>query len=134
MSEYNVNLNSTPEDSSITHASDDVRGQDPLGTNNEVDELIDPFDDEFLHDDWDEDQDGVTNRRKPRIIRLFCFECNRPESHFLGHRRRWYYSFLVGLSFGLALIAGPFRCRCCGKSRLMCADWLHPKRWFPPKG
>ncbi|MDB4371011.1 hypothetical protein N9Z44_02810, partial [Mariniblastus sp.] len=46
--------------------------------------------------------------------RLHCFNCNRSEGHFLAHKNRWFYSYLLGLTFGLISFIGPFRCQCCG--------------------
>jgi hypothetical protein len=60
-------------------------------------------------------------------LRLFCLHCNRTETHVTKYRNRWYYSFVVGMTFGLIYLVGPFRCRCCGHSRLMVSDFLNPR-------
>jgi hypothetical protein len=65
-----------------------------------------------------------------RDAALFCFRCHRPERHAIINRNQWYYSILVGFTFGLILLIGPFRCRCCGGMRWLRSDWMHPKRWF----
>ncbi len=62
-----------------------------------------------------------------RNVVLFCFHCHRPENHFLEKRYDWYYSLLIGFTFGLILLVGPFRCRCCGSQRLFCFDEWHPR-------
>lgn len=63
-------------------------------------------------------------RRKPR---LYCFHCNRPENHANPYLGAWFYSYFIGLTFGLLHFFGPFRCTCCGRQRLMFKDWAHPK-------
>jgi len=71
--------------------------------------------------------DDAAGRRKSRKRRrLICFHCNRPEGHFVPYRGSWFYSFFVGMSFGLVNVFGPYRCQCCGKQRLMFKDWLNP--------
>lgn len=62
--------------------------------------------------------------------RLYCFECNRDETHSLLAQRRWFYSFLLGLTFGTINIIGPYQCQCCGAKRLMCANSLNPRFWL----
>ena len=62
--------------------------------------------------------------------RLHCFNCNRSESHFLAHKNRWFYSYLLGLTFGLITFIGPFRCQCCGDQRFFSTDRLHPRTWL----
>jgi len=58
---------------------------------------------------------------------LRCFNCNRLEGHYLSYYRRLWYSFFVGMTFGLAIIFGPYKCQCCGSQRLMISNLLHPK-------
>ena len=62
--------------------------------------------------------------------RLFCFQCNRPEGHFLASERRWFYSFLLGLTFGIINLFGPYRCQCCGAVRMMAFNAINPRYWF----
>lgn len=66
---------------------------------------------------------------RSRRFRLHCFHCNRPEGHFVKYRERTIYSFFVGLTFGLIYFVGPFRCQCCGHSRLLRVDFVHPILW-----
>lgn len=61
---------------------------------------------------------------------LTCFRCNRPDFHFHGLRPRWYWSLLLGFSFGLVQLIGPYRCRCCGARRWMCWDLANPRCWM----
>jgi len=68
---------------------------------------------------------GSKGRRKR--LGLHCFNCNRYEGHYLLAYRRLWYSFIIGMTFGLAIIFGPYRCQCCGSSRLMMSNLLHPK-------
>ena len=70
-----------------------------------------------------------TGSRRKRIG-LKCFNCNRLEGHYLLFYRRLWYSYLIGLTFGLAVIAGPYRCQCCGSSRFMMSNLLHPKYYL----
>lgn len=62
--------------------------------------------------------------------RMFCFECNRQEGHFVSESNRFIYSFILGLTFGLAYLIGPYTCQCCGSQRLFRYDRLHPYYWF----
>jgi hypothetical protein len=71
--------------------------------------------------------DSAEAKRSRRKLRLFCFHCNRPEGHSIPYLGAWFYSYFIGLTFGLIHFIGPFRCQCCGKQRLMFRDWLHPK-------
>lgn len=61
--------------------------------------------------------------------RIRCFECNRPEGHYLVSQHRWFYSYLLGLTFGLVTIVGPYQCQCCGSKRLMAFNALNPRYW-----
>ncbi|QEG22796.1 hypothetical protein [Mariniblastus fucicola] len=63
-------------------------------------------------------------RKKPK---LYCFHCNRMEGHSNPYIGAWFYSYFIGLTFGLLHFIGPFRCTCCGRQRLMFRDWAHPK-------
>ena len=85
-------------------------------------DFVDGFEQEFA------DDSGKRRSRKRR--KLFCFHCNRPEGHFLSAQYRWYYSFAVGMTFGLVKIIGPYQCQCCGAKRLMFANWLNLRYWF----
>lgn len=75
---------------------------------------------------------GPAARAKPKTSsrvrrRLHCFQCNRIEGHFLGAQSRWFYSFLLGLTFGLVKLFGPYQCQCCGGKRLMFSNSLNPR-------
>jgi hypothetical protein len=61
---------------------------------------------------------------------LHCFNCNRYEGHYLSFYRRLWYSYVIGMTFGLAIVIGPYRCQCCGSSRLMMSNLLHPKYYI----
>ncbi len=112
---------------STATGSDDHLSGEPL--NDDKGKLPDD-DAEFCGDELDED--GHPRRRSPNR-ELFCFSCNRLEDHSLAHRKEWPYSLLVGMTFGLILFFGPFRCRCCGHTRLMLNDFLNPKYWIRPE-
>jgi hypothetical protein len=92
-----------------------------------------PFDDEVSYDDdFDEFPDGSSISRISWMSatgrsRLFCFHCNRPESHYNSLKGRWYYMILKGMTFGLVKFYGPYRCRCCGHRRLFSCNRYHPK-------
>lgn len=73
-------------------------------------------------------QQQSSRSRKRRM--LTCFECNRPEGHFLVAGRRWFFSYLLGLTFGGILLIGPYKCQCCGANRLMYFDELNPRYWL----
>lgn len=66
--------------------------------------------------------------RRERL--LYCFRCHREDYHFHAFRGRWYFNLLVGLTFGLIFLVGPYRCRCCGGVRLMNRDPLSPRYWL----
>ena len=70
-----------------------------------------------------------TGSRRKRIG-LRCFNCNRLEGHYLLFYRQMWYSYIIGLTFGLAVIVGPYRCQCCGASRFMVSNLLHPKYYL----
>lgn len=72
-------------------------------------------------------QAEVEEARKRKKLRLYCFHCNRPEGHSNPYLGAWFYSYFIGLTFGLLHFFGPFRCQCCGRSRLMFRNWAHPK-------
>ena len=72
-------------------------------------------------------EDERTKGRKRR--RMMCFECNRPEGHFLAIRYRWFFSYLLGLTFGLITFVGPYQCQCCGNTRLMSHNRLNLRYW-----
>lgn len=100
-------------------------------------ELADEFygqDDEQYDDEDDDFEDDVVH--SPRVKRsrrrkgLFCFNCNRKEGHFLAKQHRWYYSYLVGLTFGLIKFVGPFQCQCCGSNRLMNTNSTNLRFWW----
>lgn len=73
---------------------------------------------------------GENGKPQRRRRRLHCFECNRSEGHFLASQHRWFYSYLLGLTFGSINIAGPYQCQCCGAKRLMAFNLLNPRYWF----
>ena len=61
---------------------------------------------------------------------LYCFHCNRQEMHALAYRGSWIYSFLVGMTFSVIWAVGPFKCVCCGRTRLMMKDGLNPRYFY----
>jgi hypothetical protein len=68
--------------------------------------------------------------RKKRHVRIFCFSCNRYEGHSVASRSRFFYSFLIGLTFGLYYYLGRYMCHCCGSVRLGRFDWVNPRFWM----
>ncbi len=76
------------------------------------------------------DKRGKSSTSSRARRRMHCFECNRKEGHFLASQRRWFYSFLLGLTFGLIKIVGPYQCQCCGSKRLMMFNQLNPRFWY----
>lgn len=91
-----------------------------------------PVDDqELMPEKLQADDVADSKKRESRKRRyLICFSCNRVEGHFLVTGRRWFFSYLLGLSFGLILLIGPYRCQCCGASRLMYFESLNPRYWL----
>jgi len=82
------------------------------------------FDEEEFFDAEEDDEFGYRTHPSRNRIGIFCFNCNRREGQFLYRQNRWYYSFLIGMTFGLIKIIGPFQCQCCGARRFMCSDWI----------
>ena len=81
-------------------------------------------DDDGFVDPIEEELPEFGARPSRKRVGIFCFNCNRPDGHFLPRQHRWYYSYLVGLTFGLVKIVGPYQCQCCGARRFMCSDWI----------
>lgn len=72
----------------------------------------------------DREEARVSGRKR---LNLYCFHCNRPESHFHTLQGKWYFSYMLGFSFGLLNLTGPFRCVCCGHKRLSRLNHMHPR-------
>ncbi len=87
------------------------------------DNYLDPSKHDLTGDRYDTDEDLLKSKKRE----LFCFHCNRLETHAPAARYGWIYSFLVGLTIGLIKLIGPFYCRCCGHRRYLNSDRLHPK-------
>ena len=80
---------------------------------------------EYLEEDDDAiyDDDASPPLKRSRKRKIYCFNCNRQEFHIMAYKGTTLHSLLVGMSFGLARIFGPYRCTCCGKKRAMFADF-----------
>ena len=76
---------------------------------------------EDIEDSYDPEPPPTRKRTKKR--KIYCFNCNRQEFHIMAFKGTAIHSFLVGMTFGLARIFGPYRCTCCGKKRAMYADY-----------
>lgn len=119
------------EAKSLTTDADNVYPLDELlAADRAADEVNSNVDDEL--EEELEHQLGKHRSRKRK--KLHCFHCHRYEGHFLSSENRWYYSFLLGLTFGLVRIVGPFQCQCCGQRRLMTADRLNIRYLFRDRG
>lgn len=99
---------------------------DELLTDDSASDLDEDFEDELAS------EIGARHARKRKG--MHCFHCHRHEGHFLASASRWYYSYLVGLTFGLIRLVGPFQCQCCGAKRLMFADWANLRYLMRDKG
>lgn len=62
-----------------------------------------------------------------KSLRIYCFACHRMEYHYSALKGKAYHHLLIGLTFGLALVFGPYRCRCCGYRRYVRYDFLNPR-------
>lgn len=69
------------------------------------------------------EEEVSASRKRSKKRKIYCFNCNRQEFHIMAYKGTLLHSFLVGMSFGLARIFGPYRCTCCGKKRAMFADF-----------
>jgi len=80
---------------------------------------------EYLEKDPDAayDVDSSSSRKRSKKRKIYCFNCNRQEFHIMAYKGTSLHSLLVGMTFGLARIFGPYRCTCCGKKRAMFADF-----------
>ena len=109
----------------------------------ENEEFVDEFEDELEDEEYDEDElyydddddeekeeSSGSRKKKRRAIRLTCFYCNRKEGFYSAYRHYWLYSYFEGFTFGLINLFGPFRCRCCGRKRVIRSDAFHPRVWF----
>ena len=90
----------------------------------------DEYDDDEYDDDEYDDDEVRPKKKKKRRVKMHCFHCNRPEGFFTANKGRWFYSYFLGLTFGLGSYIGPFKCQCCGHKRLMKWDFIHPRIWF----
>ena len=81
---------------------------------------------------------GGAQQSSSKNLRLYCFACHRLEYHYNALKGTYYHHLLVGLTFGLAWLFGPYRCRCCGYRRLARFNILnlkyHYHRWKYAKG
>lgn len=75
-------------------------------------------------------EDASRRKKTSSRRKMMCFSCNRPDRHYLATKKRRIYSFLLGISLGLILIVGPYRCQCCGTPRLMSHDSLNLRYWY----
>ena len=98
--------------------ADHIGDQEDFGERDFKPDHDDEFEDEL--DAEFSSKSGVNRNRKRR--KLHCFGCNRQEGHYLSQQGRWFYSYMIGLTFGLMRLIGPFRCQCCGSQRLMWTD------------
>ena len=57
--------------------------------------------------------------------KLYCFSCHRQESHYFALKGKAHYYLMAGMTFGLILLFGPYRCRCCGHKRLCKYNFLN---------
>lgn len=90
-----------------------------------ADVLVEPIeaghvDVEYVEEAYD---DSSSSRRRSKKRQIYCFNCNRQEFHIMAYKGTSLHSLLVGMTFGLARIFGPYRCTCCGKKRAMFADF-----------
>ena len=96
-------------------------------------EQVDAYEDSVFQDEKSltelQDQERAERRRRRRV-RLFCFSCNRYEGHAVAARRRLFYSFVLGFTFGLYRYLGLYACNCCGSVRLGRYDWLNLRFWY----
>ena len=65
-----------------------------------------------------------------RSRRIYCFSCHRPEYHANALRSTRLHHLLAGMTFGLAYLFGPYRCRCCGYVRYCRYNFLNVRYYF----
>ena len=86
---------------------------------NENDEIFDEYQ-RGISDNFNQNVSSNAKNRK-----LYCFSCHRLEYHYSALKGTSYHYLLIGCTFGLALIFGPYRCRCCGHRRLCRYNFLN---------
>lgn len=95
---------------------------------NEMDDLTFPVEGGVAPHSGSNYETSPTGRKFRK--RMFCFECNREENHNVTGYGRVSFSFLVGFTFGLVYLIGPYRCQCCGSRRLGRFDILNTRYWY----
>ncbi len=75
---------------------------------------------------------GKPKRRYAKKERLtgpsiYCFGCKQNNQHFHRYKGTPFYFFLFGITLGLIMIIGPFRCSICTRNRLFGLNLLNPK-------
>jgi hypothetical protein len=98
-------------------------GQFPGPVNAKSSAVMEPPVSSELERDGDVKVEHVSNRKRAKKRRIYCFNCNRQEFHFMAYKGTWLDAFFKGLTFGLSRIVGPYRCTCCGRKRAMYADY-----------
>lgn len=85
-------------------------------------------------DDADEYSRGISDQLRSdtesKYLRIYCFSCHRREYHYNAMKGRSFHYLLVGFTFGLIILFGPYRCRCCGHRRMCRYDFLNPIYYF----
>jgi len=103
---------------------------DNLKPDSDVPTLADAIEEKENRENERIEEEHARKKNKKKRFKMMCFSCNRPEFHSLKARRRWLYSYVLGLTFGISYVVGPFSCSCCGSSRLMRRNWLSPRYWL----
>ena len=68
------------------------------------------------------------NRRRGR--ELYCFSCNRQETHSLTAPNKAIYLALIIFTFGMYYLFGTYRCHCCANARLTRHNWTNLRYWY----
>ena len=97
----------------------------PMAANAQDHAVESDIDDYRESEDFEDayEAEPTQTRKRSKKRKIYCFNCNRQEFHIMAYKGTAIHSFLVGMSFGLARIFGPYRCTCCGKKRAMYADY-----------
>lgn len=77
-----------------------------------------------------QNQKSVAPKTRSSGRTIYCFSCNRQESHFVSAYSRFILVLAIVLSLGLYVFFGQYRCHCCSSSRLFRYDFLNPKYWY----
>jgi len=121
----NQDFDDHPEDEFDDYSEDSYSDADADGYSDEDYSEDEYYEDDYSDEDSWEDEEfeddrqssGKRSSKKQKRRKMFCSSCNRMETHKRVNKQSWLNSYVMGLTFGLKQIFGPFKCTCCGNNR-----------------